>query len=746
MAASNIFPRQDISELQKDKKWCGLCLDYAQSLIRNYVPRIAKLNRLYQGYNGKTEANSLLWLTSTYGQANRAKYIDYRIGRPKIDIVVNEWAKLPLNASVMTINSDAKSAKLDQYELMLGAAHAKPELEKLKTVGVDAMEGADIPDLTDDTYWQTMSFKDKNESVMQTILDNQIKELGLKERFEKNMQDVVIASECYGKVEIDEDGNTTYLDIDPRDKIAAEVERDPFYKKSPVMGARIIMPIHEILRKYRLSKPERDILDAVRNKSYLTPDGSSSYRQYWHTVGNQLCGEVIHIEWKSVCPIYTKLTPKSFEELEADPTNKYNATDLDAKDYENNKEVYDKGVKNGEYKIDSQFKEELFEATRIGGVIDTRCRRKPFVLRKVDNPSLVSDYSYCGMVVNTVDGDRISLQEIIENFSNIYNITMYQILKELNKAKGTIVVYDKAGQPRKKNVKEVISQMINDGFLEWDSSASGNMAGRNLDARDLFKQIDLGVSSSFPALLQLKQQITNELDRISGVNDQRTGQIAASETATNATNATEASRTITDGMTLMMSKYAEHVMTKIVESTKISWGLFKSEKGRLILGDDKFRFMEATKDMAYSDYGVYLTDGRKEMQLRQKLDGWAEALFNSKELRLQDMIDVELSQTIADANAKLKKSWNDLQKIKTQESDKQLQANAANQQSQLQTQVQIAKDARDAGFVHDREMAILEADLARGMETQKAKNKFVIEDHKLTQAQGETEISSFGQQ
>lgn len=694
---------------------------------------------MYAGYNGNTQASSIVWLTETYGQKNRAKYIDYRIGRPKIDIVVNEWAKMPLNASVVTINADAKSAKLDQYELILGASHAKKELGKLKEVGVDVLEGADIPDPEDESYWSTMSFKDKNESVMQTILDNQIKELDLKTKFAKNMQDLAITSEVFGQVEIDEDGNTTYRDIDPRDKIAEEVERDPFYKKSPLMGARTIMPIHDILRKYRLSKADRDILDSVKNNPNFL---SETNRAFWHRIGGQLCAEVIHIEWKSVCPLYTKFTPKSFEDLENDPTVQYDSVDVEARDYENNKKKYDEGVKNGEFKVQVQFKEELFEGTRIGGLIDVRCRRKPFVLRRVDDPSLVLDYSYGGMVCNTVDGDRISLQEIIENFSNIYNIIMYQILKELNKAKGTIVIYDKAGQPRKKNVKEVMYQMVNDSFLEWDSSATGNMAGRNLDARDLFKQIDLGVSSSFPALLQLKAQIVDALDRISGVNDQRTGQIAASETATNATAAAMASRTITDGMTNMMSKYAENVMTKIVESTKISWGLFKTEKARIILGDDKFKFMEATKEMAFSDYGVYLQDGRKEMEIRQKLGVYAESLFNAKELRLHDMLDVETSETLADAKAKLEKSWSDLQKIKTASEDKQLQANAANQEKQLATQVQIATEARDANFVHDREMAVLQADLDRGMETQKAKNKFIIEDHKMTPTQqGQQEIA-----
>lgn len=746
MATGFVFPRQDVLESAKDKKWCGLHLDYAQSVFREYNLRIQKLNRLYGGYNGNTVANTVLWLTNTYGIANRGKYIDYRIGRPKIDIVVNEWAKMPLNASVVTINADAKSAKLDQYELILGAAHAKKDLEKLKEVGVDVLNGAEIPDLNDETYWSTMSFKDKNESVMQTILNNQIKELGLKEKFSKNFQDVVIAAECYGQVEIDEDGNTNYIDIDPRDRIVEEVDRDPFFKKSPLMGARRIMPVHDILRKYRLSVSERNTLDAVRNGTYISPNNDLSYQNYWRRVGGQLCAEVIHIEWKSVCPIYTKFTPKSFEDLQSDTTSKYTQSDIDATEYERNKKKYDEGVKNGEFKVEVQFKEELFEATRIGGLIDVRCRRKPFVLRKVDDPSLVLDYSYCGMSVNTVDGDRISLQEIIENFSNLYNITMYQIMKELAKAKGTIVVYDKAGQPRKKDVKTVISQMVNDGFLEWDSSATGNMAARNLDARDLFKQLDLGVSSSFPALIQLKAQITDALDRISGVNDQRTGQIAASETATNAQSSIQSSRTITDGMTTMMSKYAEIVMTKIVESTKISWGLFKTEKASIILGDDKFKFMEATKEMAYSDYGVYLTDARKELEIRQRINQYADALFNAKELRLHDMIDVEMAETLADARAILKKSSADLQKIRTESEQRQIEANAINQEKQLQTQIQLGREQREDQQAHEKEMIVLEAELARGAETQKSKNKFIIEDHKMTPTlQGEQEISAIGQ-
>ena len=724
------FPRQDVPELKKDQAWCARHLDYAQKLIKQYNPLINRHNRLYQLMNGKTESAAIAYLTSTYQKKNRTRYVDYRIARPKMDIVANEWLKRPLNATVHTINAEAKSQKLDNYNLMLGASAAKQQINFLRQKGVDPTQGMEVPDLDDEEAWNKLSVKDKNESLMQTILNVQIKELDMKTRLHKNYQDLGIVSMVYGKVDINEKGDVTYLDIDPRDAIYEEVDRDPFMKRSPLMGSRLVKPIHEILRTYDLTDSERNLLDSIRNKS-LDFLSDKAYKNSFYFVGGQLCAEVIHIEWKSVSPIYSKISPKTKAQLFADDTTTTITKELDTEEYERNTEKYAKDVAAGKYEIVTKWKEELWEATRIGGIINTRCRRKPFILRRVDNPSEVLDYSYCGMLFNTIDGERVSLLEIMENFSNAYNVVMYQLMKEVNVAKGKIIVYDQAGQPRKKNVKDVMYQAINDGFLEWDSSAIGNMGGRNLDATQLFKVLDIGVSSSFQSLVMMKQDIVASLDRISGVNQERTGDIAASSTATNAQSSIQASRTITDAMTHYMARYSENVLMKIVESTKVSWGLYKSEMAKIILGDDKFNFMIATKDMAYSDYAVYITDGGKELEIRQKIDQYAETLFNGKMVTLHEMIDVQLSETLVESRNLLEKAYDKAQKMQQESAMQQEQASNEGRNQGIMAELQWKDKDREDRQNHDKEMLILKSKLEDQHAVRRSEEDIIKADHDM---------------
>jgi len=185
------FPVQNISELKKDLTWVKSHFDYAEALLKEANPRIERFTRLYNVYNGVNDPMSVTYLTNNYGKRNKTKYISYRIARPKIDLIQNEFLQRPLQSTVYTINESARTAKLDNYEFLLGASHAKEAIKTLHDSGVDPLEGMDIPDFEDKDAWESLSTKDKNQEMMQTIINEQIPALRMKEKFGKNMQDVL---------------------------------------------------------------------------------------------------------------------------------------------------------------------------------------------------------------------------------------------------------------------------------------------------------------------------------------------------------------------------------------------------------------------------------------------------------------------------------------------------------------------------------------------------------------------------
>ena len=140
----SFFPRQDILNSEKTHAWVKQHFDYADSILSASNPRIAKFTRLYNEYNGRINPYSVEYLTRTYGKKNRTKYISYRWSRPKINLINNEFLLRPLDATVYTINEAAKTAKLDNYEMLVGAVTAKKDINVLQQNGVDPMEGMEI--------------------------------------------------------------------------------------------------------------------------------------------------------------------------------------------------------------------------------------------------------------------------------------------------------------------------------------------------------------------------------------------------------------------------------------------------------------------------------------------------------------------------------------------------------------------------------------------------------------------------
>jgi hypothetical protein len=722
------FPEQNIPITQKDKNWYAKHLDYAQDVIVTYNGITGKMDTLYNSYNGIKTPTSLAWLEKTYGKQNRAKYVAYRVGRTKLDLLWGEWLKRPLTATVETTNVEARSQKMAQLDFMMGAMIARQELKDLKDkAGVDVMEGMPIPESQDDPIWRRMSPKDKDEDIMQIILDEQVKALDLQRKIGQNFLDLMITSMCYGMVEINEEGDVNYEKIDPRDAIYEHIEGDDYLEKSPIRGCRRILPIHEIKKRYQLSDEQIRLLDTMAKN----PNDYRDNRWIQVTNGELLCS-VIHIEWESWDPEYYKISPKTNAQMEIDNSTGSYVMEITADKYEPAMQVHAKNVEAGKYGIETKWSEQTYEATRIGGLpeLDVNCRRKYFQKRSEDDPSRVLSASYHGFIFNTVNGTRVSLQEKIQNFDTIFDITMYQILKELSRAKGKVITYDRAGLPQKRKLSDVIYQAVNDQFLDYDSSAAGNMSQRQMDPASAFKEIDLGLSQSFEYLLVMKNDILNTLNQITGINENREGQIAASSTASNANSAIAASRTITEPLFFGMQGFVERVMKSIIDSTKVSWAFYKLDKGEHILGADKLRYLQVTKEIGYKDYDAHVDDGGEYLRLRQEMDQLMAFDLQAGGLKSADVLKVKLAKTTAQMKNTLEEAWMQINKVAIEQQQMDMQNQQAMQQQQLQTNLQIAQEDRE-----DRQVSAIDEINAKTqgqvvVENVKAKNKMFENQHK----------------
>jgi len=727
------FPDQTIPESKKTIEWGSLHADYGYDLLRYHDRRRVELDELYQSFNGVKTPASIKYLTATYGKKNRSKFIPYRAHKTKIQLMIGEFLSRPLAATVETINRDAKSAKMAQMDYWYGAMVAKPELEHLKNkVGVDVTEGAPIPDSEEDPLWDKLSPKDKEESIMQVILNEQIPELDLKKKFSEGVLNCAIGSVIYSKIERNEEGETDFINIDPRNAIYEEIEGDNFLEKSPIMGARQWMTVHDVLRRYKLSDTQEKMLkDIAANPGNYTKSFGSSIK--YNSAGG-LVVEVMHLEWKSVKPIRFKKMKKTASQIARDNEDQYITQDLSNEVYDKSKDYFDKEIEKGNMQIETRWRETMYEITRIGGMkeMDVNFREAYFLMRRVDDPTRIIGGSYTGYLCNTVDGKRISLFQEMENWSNIFDVTMYKILKDINRANGKVLGYNLATLGKDDTVNDVMYNAINDGFVTYDTSATGNQHARDVSLGNILQEFDMGLSQSFPSLIAFKNDILAMMDRMTGINENREGQISASATATNTNSAIQASRTITEPFFYGIYLYISKTLMKIVESTKVTWAFYKLEKGEQILGTSKWNYLKVTQELGFKDYGVHLQDGGKYQEVRQFMQSMMEASLNAKEMRPEDALKFMLSETFADQKAVLEGSWAKIKEFEQQNNEAQMQNQQAMQQAQLQQQIELAREDREDRQAHDLQKIVVTADEQIRIDDNKGTNKIIEQTNKST--------------
>jgi len=311
---------------------------------------------------------------------------------------------------------------------------------------------------------------------------------------------------------------------------------------------------------------------------------------------------------------------------------------------------------------------------------------------------------------------------------------MFQINREMGKAKGKVVTYDLAALPRGKNVKDVLHDMADDGVYFYNSAQEGNATGKNIDVGQHVKEIDLGVSRTIEILIPLKMQLQDMADRLTGIPDERMGQIAPQSTVTNAQSNIAASRTITEPMFYFMDRFTERVFSRILEAIKVSWGVMASSEADMIVGDAAKGFFKATSNIANDDYGATLIDGREEAMIRSTLDHLAEVSINAKELRLKDWLKGRMSETLGEYEEVLTKGWDEVEAMRL----KNAQIRAESVDKKTEAQYQIALEDREDRQAHSKEMLILQKGLEGMQQAQKDKGRVVADTNKAEQAREKT--------
>ena len=727
---SSGFPSLVLDESEKTPEWCEQVVDAIINTLggnnSSWESNRYRDIKNYSIYNGNIELDDYKYITEQYGMAYPARLANYPIIQPKIDLLMGEEIRRPVDMKVSTINKEATIRKQDFLVNLTLKKHLNEYFEEVKAQYGDDVrtELENVPMPEDIDQYMRYNYKESVEEMAQDGLDYLMQRYDLKDIFKTGFRDFLVTGKEFYKIYI-KNGDPFLRRVDPRSFVYDMNSDSDYLDDAAWAGEERYLTPNEILDEFRdfLTKEDLEFIAKMQNIT-----GYNDYARYNSPInwiewdkGSEARIRVVHCEWKSTMPVRFKISENKY-----DPERPFYK--LVSKKYRKKK---------GD-RIETKYVDDIWQGTKIGGQIFVDARRRPNQIRSVDDPGSTS-LSYVGIVRNNTTGAVSSMVDLLANVQFLYNVVMYHIELALARSGGKAVVYDVSQLPANlgMDMQTVLYHLKTDGIIPINSKDEGGQ----MSNFNQFQSIDFTLSQSVQQLFNLKLMLEETAGNISGVSRQREGAVGQYEYVGNVQRSVVQSATITEGWFFQHNEVKKKCFEKLCNLMKLSWS--QGKKTTLIFGDGGQKLMNILPEISLNDYGVYVGDAGKDEAMRQAITQLSQAALSSGQVSLLDVLRVFKSETMTEAETVLEQGIEAAQKMQQQQAQQQQQV------MQMQQQAEAAKFEKEAQLKQiDNEAKIQVAKINAQTDLQVAKiasdDKRDIEDMKAKMSLMDKEKNAAG--
>ena len=748
----SIFPPQFVLESEKTEEWANKWVDAVVSYMA-YVDSPYHNSRLndiqnYNIYNGSLELQDFKYITEQYGMAYPARLVNYPIISPKIDLLVGEELRRPMDIKVSTTNKEAVLRKEDvKVNLIMKklTEEIHQEFKDATGIALPAITEMEIPEDID--LYMRYNYREMVEETAQDGLEYLMQKYHYRDIFKEGFRDLLVTGKEFFKV-YDHNGDPYVRRVDPRSVVYEINSNSDYLDDASWVGEERYLSYSEILDEFRDELTREDLEELSAMYQIGGYDDLSAYNSQFDWIdyqeGQEVKIRVVSVEWKSIKTLKFKVSENKFNPEK--PFMKAVADDYKPRRRE---------------QLVTRYVDDIWEATKIGGKILVRARRRPNQVRSVDDAGS-TQLSYVGCVRNNTTGRAVSMVDLLKNIQMLYNIVMYQIELAMARSGGKAVVYDVSQLPTNlgMDMQTVLYHLKTDGIIPINSKEEGNQ----LASFNQFQQIDFTLSNSVQQLINLKMMLEQTAGQISGVSPQREGAVGQYEYVGNVQRSVVQSATITESWFYSHSQVKKRVFEKVCNLMKVSWA--NGKKSSYILADGAYKFLSIMPDVSLQDYGIFIGDSGKDDAMRQQLQGIAQAALQGGQATLLDIIKVIKADTFTEAEHILERAMEEIKKEQAGQAQQQqamMEAQQAASQADFERQVQLEQIKNQAKVEvariqseTDLRIADMKDDLARETTdvAHNVKNKQIFltkrmetdEKKNLSKAQKESEETSVSPQ
>lgn len=691
---NSAFPRQKLPLSKKGKKWQEDCVNYiiGEGNVTsggNSTSYYGELQTYYNLYNSIFDEKDFKSITNPFKVEDGfpATPHDFNIIRPKVDLLIGEETKRPLNFRVIRTSQEATSEMQEKEKQMIlqyieAAITAKMSPEEARQFQEQLQSGEIMPPEQIAKYMDK-DYKDIVENTAYHSLTYLREKLDLDNEFIKGWKDGLISGrEIY------------YVGVLNAEPYAERVNPICFsYDKSPDLDfiedgswccRKMRMPITEVYDRYydKLEEKDLDKLEEMigstpgRNLGDRSPvDMGIQLRIYDNPIfegsGKSLVN-VWHCCWKSFKKIFYVTT-----------TDDAGQPQINIVD-----ETY-QPVGN-EVSVEPDWIIEVWEGYRAGSDLYFGIQPIEYQHVSIDNPNS-QKLPYCGAIYSNTNSKPRSLVSILKPLQYMYIVLWYRLELAIARDKGKVVNMDITQIPKSMNISpakwmhylsSVGVNFINPYEEGW------NIPGREGGKPAQFNQItalDLTMSNVIAEYIQLMDKIEELAGTISGITQQREGAVSTSEMVGNVERSVVQSSHITEPLFWAHNQCKRRVLNMLLNTAKGAWEETGKQKLQYIFDNGERAFLDITPKFYYEDMDVFVSDTSKDLENIQKLQQLIQpAMQNGASL-------LEAAEILTNDNFNIiKQKLKDMQTRQEQIQQQQQEAEAQ-QQQQLQQMQNEAK-------------------------------------------------------
>lgn len=687
---NSAFPRQKLPLSKKGKKWQEDCVNYiiGEGNVTsggNSTSYYGELQTYYNLYNSIFDEKDFKSITNPFKVEDGfpATPHDFNIIRPKVDLLIGEETKRPLNFRVIRTSQEATSEMQEKEKQMIlqyieAAITAKMSPEEAQQFQEQLQSGEIMPPEQIAKYMDK-DYKDIVENTAYHSLTYLREKLDLDNEFIKGWKDGLISGrEIY------------YVGVLNAEPYAERVNPICFsYDKSPDLDfiedgswccRKMRMPITEVYDRYydKLEEKDLDRLEEMigstpgRNLGDRSPvDMGIQLRIYDNPIfegsGKSLVN-VWHCCWKSFKKIFYVTT-----------TDDAGQPQINIVD-----ETY-QPVGN-EVSVEPDWIIEVWEGYRAGSDLYFGIQPIEYQHVSIDNPNS-QKLPYCGAIYSNTNSKPRSLVSILKPLQYMYIVLWYRLELAIARDKGKVVNMDITQIPKSMNISpakwmhylsSVGVNFINPYEEGW------NIPGREGGKPAQFNQItalDLTMSNVIAEYIQLMDKIEELAGTISGITQQREGAVSTSETVGNVERSVVQSSHITEPLFWVHNQCKRRVLNMLLNTAKGAWEETGKQKLQYIFDNGERAFLDITPKFYYEDMDVFVSDTSKDLENIQKLQQLIQpAMQNGASL-------LEAAEILTNDNFNIiKQKLKDMQTRQEQIQQQQQEAEAQQQQQLQQMQ------------------------------------------------------------